>query len=197
MKQFFVELLKDLDKLTGIKQYDRLCQLPNFRDEINKLIEILCRVCDQYSFIPDEAKKQIISEAVIADPEFIGLNAKFIAKSLNVKREFYLGKPDDVVISPDALTGEAREQKLKEWAEALSKLESNVITRVDIYQTVREQWKPKEGTEKYKPVDHDLATKHQRHLEYVKTNYDPRTGKPLPEWLPEEKWLEEIEKSRG
>lgn len=196
MRDFFKNLLQNLDKLTGLQQYAKLCQTANPKEEIKTLLDILCRVCDQYSFIPDDAKKQIIGEAVITDPEFIGLNAKFIAKSLNVKREFYLGKPDDVVISPDALTGEAREQKLKEWAEALSKLESNVITRVDIYQTIREQWKPKEGTEKYKPVDHDLATKHQRHLEYVKTNYDPRTGKPLPEWLPEEKWLEEIEKSR-
>lgn len=188
MRDFFKNLLQNLDKLTGIQQYSKLCQTANPKEEIKTLLDILCRVCDQYSFMPDEAKKQIISEAVITDPEFIGLNAKFIAKSLNIKREFYMGRPDDVVISPDALTGEAREQRLKEWADALAKLECNVISRVDIYQTVREQWRPKEGTEKYKPLDPELAIKHQKHLDYVKNNYDPRTGKPLPEWMSEDDW---------
>lgn len=191
MRDYFKNLLQHLDKLTGLQQYAKLCQTPNPKEEIKTLLDILCRVTDQYSYIPDESKKQIINEAVISDPEFIGLNAKFIAKSLNVKKEFYLGNPDDVVISPDALTGEAREQWLKKWAESLAKIESNVTSRVDIYQTVREQWQPKEGTEKYKAIDPDLVTKHQQHADYIKSNYDPRTGKPLPEWMPEDKWLEQ------
>jgi hypothetical protein len=191
MRDFFKHLLQNLDKLTGLQQYHKLCQTPDPREEIKTLLDILCRVTDQYKYIPDVAKQAIIQEAVIQDPEFIGLNAKFISKHLNLKKEFYMKENEDVAISPDALTGEAREQKLKEWAEALSKVETNLVSRVDIYKTVREQWQPKDGTEKYKPIDPDLAIKHQRHLDYVKSNYDPRTGKPLPEWMPEDKWLKE------
>lgn len=191
MRDYFLKLLQTLDKLTGMKQYEKMLQMPDFKNEINTLLDILCRVTDQYSYIPDESKKQIINEAVISDPEFIGLNAKFIAKSLNIRKEFYLGKPDDVVISPDALTGEAREQWLKKWAESLSRLEMHVTTRSDIYQKIREHWRPKEGTEEYKAIDPDLVYKHQRHADYVKSNYDARSGKPLPEWMPEDKWLEQ------
>lgn len=188
MRDYFKHLLQHLDKLTGLQQYAKLLQTANPKEEIKTLLDILCRVTDYYPFIPDEAKKAIIQEAVISDPEFIGLNAKFISKHLNLKKEFYIKEKDDVVISPDALTGEARDQRIKEFLEAISKAEVNLTDKVDVYKTVREQWRPKDGEEIYKTLDDDLVFKHQRHVEWVKANFDPRTGKPLATWVPEDKW---------
>lgn len=31
--------------------------------------------------------------------------------------------------------------------------------------------------------------RHELHLQYIRENYDPLTGKPLPGWMPENEWL--------
>lgn len=191
MREFFLNLLQNLDKISGLKQYEKLCQTEKPKEEIKMLLDILCRVCDQFPFIPFEDKKRIISDAAIADAEFIGLNAKIIFKWLNAKRSNYIKESkDEVVISPDALTGDAMQKRLDEWLQAVNSVDVNLTNRVDIYQTVREQWKPKEGTPAYKHQDDTLVINHQRHLEYLKANYEARSGKPLPTWMPENEWIE-------
>lgn len=184
MRNYFKSLLKTLDKLTGIKQYEKLCQSKNPKEEITLLLDILCRVCDHFPYIPDEAKKQIIDDAVISDAEFIGLNAKFIAKSLNLKKEFYMNQKDDVVISPEALTGEAREQRLKEWLKAINGMEM-VQNKIDPYDHIK-SIQPKDG-QVYVPKEIN-EYEYQRHLEYVQDNFDPITGNKLPTWISEEEY---------
>jgi hypothetical protein len=189
MREFFYHLLQNLDKLAGLKQFEKLLQTQDAKQEINNLLDILCRVSDQFPYIPEEDKKRIIQDATIADQEFMGLNAKIIYKWLNAKRDLYIREAkDEVVIHPEALTGEAMQKRLDEWKQSVAKLETTATTRVDIYQTVREQWKPKEGTDLYKPTDPGLVFNHQRHLQYLKENYDPKTGKELPNWISEDEW---------
>lgn len=190
MRDYFLNLLQNLDKLTGMKQYEKLLQMPDYKSEINHLLDILCRVCDQFPFIPDDDKGRIISDAVIADQDFIGLNAKIIFKWLNLKKQSYFKEMAHQESEPSAppLEGEALEKRLAEWQESLAKLQTNYVQRVDIYQTVREQWQPKEGTEKYTPRNDGFVSEHQRHLDWIKANFDARTGKPLPTWVPEDKW---------
>lgn len=171
-----------LDKLTGNKQYERLCDGKNPKEEITLLLDILCRVCDQYPFIPDEAKKQIISDAVIADAEFIGLNAKFVAKSLNAKKDFHINKKDDVVIHPEALTGEAREAALKKWLEAINGLPM-LDNKVDRFDHIR-QIQPNDG-QVYMPKPQN-EYEYRRHLNYIQDNFDPKTAEKLPTWISEE-----------
>jgi hypothetical protein len=183
MRDYFLSLLQTLDKLTGIRQYEKLCSMKDFKTEINLLLDILCRVTDQYGFIPDEHKKQIISDAVISDQEFIGLNAKFIAKSLNIKREFYLKTNDEPVISPDALTGEARENRLKEWMTAINGLEmTKTVNKFDHIKSIQ----PADG-QAYKPKQTN-EYEYRRHLDYIQDNYDPKTGEALPTWQSEEEY---------
>lgn len=184
MREYFLNLLKNLDKLTGMKQYEKLCQMKNPKEEIKILLDILCRVCEHFFYIPDDAKKQIIDEAVISDQDFIGLNAKFIAKSLNAKKEFYMSQKDDVVISPEALTGEARQQRLKEWMKKVNGMEM-VQNKPDPYEHIR-SIQPKDG-QVYtpKPVN---EYQYQRHIEYVKDNFDAVSGHKLPTWISEEEY---------
>lgn len=188
MRKFFYNLLQNLDKLTGMKQYEKLLQTENFKEEIKILLDILCRVSDLFPFIPDYDKQRIINAAVITDSEFIGLNAKVIYKWLNAQKDRYfqeLAHRENESNEPP-LEGEALQKKLAEWQEALAKMEINYTQRVDIYKTVREQWKPKEGTEIYRPtVDAQVLYEKERHLKYIAANYDSKTAKPLPGWIEE------------
>jgi hypothetical protein len=184
MREYFKTLLQNLDKLTGMKQYEKLCQTEKPKEEIKTLLDILCRVCDQFPFIPDEDKKAIINDAVIADQEFIGLNAKIIYKWLSVKKEFYTKPSGEPEISPDALTGEAREQRLKEWLAAINGMEM-VQTKVDPFGNIK-AIQPVDGVT-YTPKPVNLYEK-QRHLDYVQDNYDAKTGNKLPTWISEEEY---------
>lgn len=183
MRDYFKNLLQNLDKLTGMKQYEKLCQAENPKEEIKTLLDILCRVCEQFPFIPDEAKKQIINDAVISDGDFIGLNAKFIAKSLNLKKEFYMNLKDDVVIHPEALTGEAREKRLQEWLKEINGMP--MLQKEDAFARIKA----------IQPVDGQVYTPHhqneyerQRHFDYIQDNFDSITGQKLPTSISEEEY---------
>ena len=187
MRAYFKQLLKNLDKLTGIRQYEKLCQTPKPKEEIKLLLDILCRVTDQFQYIPDDQKKHIIDDAVISDQEFIGLNAKFIAKSLNAKKEFYLGKEDDVVIHPDALTGEARQARIREYLAAINGMAmvtDSTNFKEDRYAHIK-SIQPSDG-QAYKPNE-KTSYEIQRHMEYVKDNYDG-SGNKLPTWIEESEY---------
>lgn len=189
MRKYFYDLLQNLDKLTGMKQYEKLMQLSDFKKEIQTLLDILCRVSDQFPYIPDDDKKRIINDAVISDQEFIGLNAKIIYKWLSMKKEFYFNETTEPVIHPEALTGEARAKRLKEFLEAINGFEAAVTVKESPYQAIREQWKPKEGTEIYKPnTDATIMYEKERHFEYIKRHYDARSGAKLPDWIPEDEF---------
>lgn len=184
MKDYFLQLLQNLDKLTGMKQYEKLMQMSEYKREINTLLDILCRVCEQFPFIPDEDKKRIINDAVISDGDFIGLNAKFIAKSLNLRKEFYMSLKDDVAIHPDALTGEAREKRLQEWLKAINGMEM-MNTKEDPYAHIR-AIQPRDG-QAYEPQQQNEYER-QRHFDYIQDNFDSITGKILPTGISEEEY---------
>lgn len=192
MRDFFLNLLQNLDKLSGLKQYEKLCQMPNFKQEINNLLDILCRVADQFPFIADLDKQKIINDAVISDGEFIGLNARIVYKWLNAKKDFYFTelahqqtKPED-----EPLTGEAREARLKEWQEALNKTEMHMTQKNDVYAKVRDEWKPKDGIEYTPTLTADDLLKKSLHIQYLKENYHPVTKEKLDGWMPEHQWIE-------
>lgn len=181
MRDYFLQLLQNIDKLAGLKQYEKICQMNDFKKEINTLLDILCRVCSQFPFIPDDDKKRIIDDAVIADQEFIGLNAKIIYKWLSLKKEFYMKEIGEPEISPEALTGEARQNRLKEWQKAVNGLEM-VQSSTDKFDHIK-SIKPIDG-EVYVPKKQN-DYEYQRHLYYIQDNYDAKTGKELPTWISE------------
>lgn len=195
MRSYFLTLLQNLDKFTGMKQYEKLLQTPDYKKEINTLLDILCRVTDQFPYIPDADKQRIISDSVISDPEFIGLNAKIVSRWLNQKKDIFFKElaHQENESKDEPLTGEAMQQRIDEWLHAVNEIEDNFKVEKS-YHVVRDQWRPKEGTPIYQPTrDTSILSNHQMHLEWIKANFDARTGKKLPEWMPENEWIEKQE----
>lgn len=175
MKDFFYKLLQDLDKLCGLKQYEKLMQSNDRKTEINTLLDILCRVTDQFTYIPAKDQQRIISEAVIMDMEFQGLNARIVWKWLNAKKDIYFQEIAHVPSQNDSvpLTGEAREARLKEWQEALNAL-PYVNSKPVSFEKVRDISTSTESG--YKP-NHEATEKHARHIAWIQANYNPITQK--------------------
>lgn len=194
MKEFFFNLLKQLDKLTGIRQYDKLQATSDPAKEVSELIEILCRVCNQFPFIPDKSKQDIIAAAVVADQEFIGLNAKIVFKWLQAQRDRFIGTGNQFVeVEPQAppLTGEARDKRIEEVINAIAKCETNFgrSSNDQLRDYFNKLYTPTGTEQRPKPTSEEEVYARMMHVEYLKTNYDARTKEKLPTWMPEEQWL--------
>jgi hypothetical protein len=124
MREYFLDLLQELDKLTGIKQWDRV---QHDLEELNNLLDILVRTSQTFPLIPTDAQKSILSHAVISDGDFIGLNAKFVYKSLAAHKDRYFKEaahiPSEPTHNKPPLEGEARQKALSEWLKSLQGFE--------------------------------------------------------------------------
>jgi hypothetical protein len=137
MREFFYNLLQELDKLTGIKQWDRV---QHDEEELHKLLDVLVNTCLTFQAIPENAQKSILRQSVISDGDFIGLNAKFVYKSLAAHRDRYFKEaahiPDKVDPNWKPLEGEARQEKLKEWMSKLQEFGEKVTTQSHVQELV-------------------------------------------------------------
>jgi hypothetical protein len=127
MKQFFLDLLNQLDKLTGIKQMDKLMNTEDPEKEVDELLTILVKTCEVFKLIPETDQKSIISHCVVSDGEFIGLNAKIVYKWLNAQKDRYFKEaahiPSEPTHNKPPLEGEARQKALNEWLKSLQGFE--------------------------------------------------------------------------
>lgn len=79
MKEFFLDLLDDLEILTGLKQLEKLQAKPEL---YRKLVDELTEVCARFP-LTEKAMQAALREAVMNDGDFIGLNVKWVRKVLN------------------------------------------------------------------------------------------------------------------
>jgi hypothetical protein len=142
MRDFFLNLLNNLDKLAGLKQLDKIYAIHgddtgSAKKEINMLLDVLCRVSSQFPFIPEHEQEKIITQAVISK-DFPNLNANVVWHWLNEHKDKYFKEshhvPKEQVAEP--LTGEARAKWLAEWNKSLANTEqmivSNKMSRAEI-----------------------------------------------------------------
>ncbi len=196
MREYFEQLLNSLESLTGLKQLERISQKRDAGLELNNLLDVLCRVCSLFPYIPDDAKKNIISDSVITDQDFIGLNAKIIYKWLNLRKDIYFKEVahQESEQSAPPVTGEKREEWLKIWEQTLDKMsDSFVVKPVSNAEIMREKFVGNltESTN-YKSLSEEQVNKKMIHLEYLKANYDPLTKNCLETWLPEDEWIKKV-----
>lgn len=190
MKEFFLEILNSLDKLTGLKQMEKLGAMPDPKKEVNELLDILCRVSSQFPLIPKEDQKKIVRQAVISDPELTSLNARIVYKWLNTYRDKYFKEAAHIPEEQDPnwkpLEGTERQKKLNEWMESLSKIESKVITKSHV--KTWEETLPRKNENAYPSTKAEDVLKAELHLQWIRENHD-RDGNPLPTYVEEEIWL--------
>lgn len=80
MKDFFTLLLNKIEVLTGIRQLERLQTKPL---QLKELLDLCTEASLQFP-VKEEIMKNVLMDAVSNDPDFIGLNVKWIRKTLNL-----------------------------------------------------------------------------------------------------------------
>lgn len=173
MKDFFKSLLTRLKALCGLNQYLTMLESEKGKEEILALLDVLCRVCDQYPMIPDADKQKIIENGVIHDAEFTGLNARVIARWLNQHKERYISmasqaqeeKPDRKVLTPDEYA-----PYLEEWLEQVKKIGNPDLTQEQRIENRRKQFfgKDVEGPSNYPSTTIEQYEAREMELEAAK-----------------------------
>jgi hypothetical protein len=125
-----LDLLQELQKLTGIKQFENMnLESDEGKKDLGELLDILVRTCETFPLIPKDAQKSILSHAVISDGDFIGLNAKFVYKSLAAHRDRYFKEAAHIPTKePEGykpVDDERRAEWLKEWNKSLEGFSQN------------------------------------------------------------------------
>lgn len=191
MREFYLNLLQNMNKLTGFNQYNKLRELPNYKDEINGLLDVLCRVSDIFKYIPEDAQKNIISDSIITDSEFTGLNARIVYKWFNLRKDIYYKEIAHIETQnqPEPVTGQKREEWLKIWTQQLDSISDEFSVKpVSNAEIMREKFMGNQSEpSSYKP-DQEKGKAKLVHMEYVKANYDT-AGYCLETWLPEDEWI--------
>lgn len=194
MRQFFLNVLQNLDMLTGLRQYEKLRELPNYKDELNRLLDALCKVSELFPYIPEDAKKNIVSDSVITDMEFTGLNARIIYKWFNLRKDIYFKEVAHIPAEHEQpVTGDKREEWLKIWQQELSKFnttntaqeQKNTGTRMreELYKDMTE-----EQIKEIEKAREQATEAIKRKQAYQDSNYD-KEGNALENWIPEDEWM--------
>lgn len=174
MREFFKQLLTDLKRLCGLNQLQALNDMAEPRKEIGALLDVLCRVADQYPMIPDADKQKIIENGVIHDTEFTGLNARVIARWLNQHKERYItmqAKVESEVRTGKVLTPDEYAPYLQEWLEQVKKIGNPDVSPEQRVENRRRQFfgKDVEGPTNYPSTTVEQYEARQLEIEAAKT----------------------------
>lgn len=198
MRLFFLELLNNLHILTGLRQLEKILNsapsVDEGKEEVNQLIEMMLKVSLQFPYIPERDQRNIISNAVITDGEFTGLNARIIYKWLAIHKDKYFKESQHIQVKEDEnwqpLTGEARLARIKEWEKSLAPM----MERVNVTDRIGQKENLILGHERQERIVHSSTPSEEverifLHNQWIVDNFDKKTGQKLPTWISEEEWL--------
>lgn len=195
MREYFYNLLERLDKLTGHRQLEKLMTAEKPEDEINELLDVLCRTSDLFPLIPKNDQKAIISHAVVADGEFIGLNAKIVYKWLNAQKDRYFKEaahiPSEVDPNWKPVGDEERAKWLREWHTKVTDFENKATTQSHVQELVA-KLPPKEKGISYPSTSAEKVLATELHLQYLREMN--ATGLPREQWISEQQWIDNLNK---
>jgi hypothetical protein len=198
MRDFFKDELKALERKTGLKQYEKILAAEKWEIELKELLDELCRVCNQFDYIPNEDKAKIIRQNILTDQEFIGFNARIIYKWLLSARSVYfkeLAHQEQQEEQKPILEGAARDAKLKEWLAALGD-GVKAVPQLSPTEVKREgRIEVEKKVTGYVPdVDPvEWERQYQLRKQYRLENYNVITGEKLPTWISEQEWIKKQE----
>lgn len=168
MFAFFYSEFESLRAKTGIKQWEQLNEQPERDKAIHDVIDLMVQECQKppYHVVRDEVKQRVISRAVVEDPDFIGLNARFVQRALN---KWWLVNGDRVMeamnehkVEDKIELSPAQKRKIDELAnkyvsELLQGNGPRMIPKVEHHEKVGAEWKSdlerKAVSVQYQPPD--------------------------------------------
>lgn len=128
MRDFFKrEVLDRTYEIFGVRQTD---EEKMSDDDIKFLLDGLCQVSKNYSYIPEEDQKNIIRACMLSDKTYRNINLRLVAGwlELNGKKWFteiaHRETKQDENYKP--LEGEEREAMLKMWQNALQNMNESL-----------------------------------------------------------------------
>ncbi len=126
MKDFLKSELKTLKAKTGLNQYETFSAMPDAENQIRILLDSMVLACNEFPYIPEFDKCQIIQKMIVQDQDFTALNSRAVWKWLNMHKDVYWGKikheQEKEVIHPP-LT----EEEKKELAEELERRKQSAL----------------------------------------------------------------------
>ena len=204
MKAFFEQCLRDLHRLTGLKQYIEICNKPTeseAKEEMDTIVAGMVRVSEKFNYIPQDAQKRIVLHQIVSDPEMYALNAKMVYKWFNAVSDKYWHESGhletnalrDQEVAPVELSDETQAM-IKDY---LHKLSSG---------TVKEVPKPSKFELEVIKNEDDLRSKgavsvgipftsekellkRDLHRQWIAECVNPITGKLIEDKLDEREWL--------
>lgn len=84
---------------------------------------------------------------------------------------------------------EARKRLWKRSFYAMSQMKGKYIPKISESE-IMEEGRQKPKRELYPKTPISMIEQRELHIQWIQENYDPYTGKPLPNWIPESEWLE-------
>lgn len=167
MKDFFLEILINLDKLTGLKQYEKLLACADWKKEVNDLLHILVGICELFPYIPEKDQQRIIRDSVISDLELTSLNAKIVYKWLSQHKDRYFKEVQHIPsVTPEdyqPVSDERRKEYLDKWLNIVNQFEDRKILPLPPDEVLKEgQVRPKR--EPYHPPGMDYYNERKAKL---------------------------------
>lgn len=179
MRQFFLDLLNNLDKLAGLRQAEKIYASHDdpaeAKKEISQLITVLVSVADQFTTIPEEHKQRIIRNAVMTDPEFTSLNARIVYKWLNGQKDkFYkelahqptVIKEEDKPIPKD---DPRYDDYCEQWKKALAPMEERI--NITAKREVTILGHERQGRTNYTPLSDEEVIQRENHRRELAEQY--------------------------
>jgi hypothetical protein len=194
MRDFFKQELKSLSRNTGLKQYEKILELEGWEKETSELLDALCKVCNQFDYIPNEDKAKIIKQNIITDQEFTGFNARIIYKWLSQAKSVYFKEAAHVPSGPSEsapiLEGEERKKMLQKWLESLgegvksvpkmTESEIKATGKIDVVEKKATGYSPRvitvEEFEKGEAIKREAAIKYREIYDFSKFKHYPIEG---------------------
>lgn len=197
MKEFLLNLLNNLDKLAGLRQIENIyaahSDANEARREINTLLDLLVNICNQFHYIPDQDKQNIIHHNVVTDQDFKSLNARIVYKWLNAQKDKYYKELAHIPTEPSAPPIPKDDPRYDDYCKQMLAALAPMEARINTTSAKREVLilgHERQGPTDYTPLSEDDVTRREKHLRYIKENFDAKTGKKLPDWMEEKDWNE-------
>ncbi len=129
MKEFFIECLKNLEALTGIRQLFFLQSDPEGAKKKDVLIDGMVLVSKKFDYIPEETQQKYIRKMMVEDQNYESLNSRVIWKWLDMHKVNHITHShfdEDALTQYEPASPEVADYWANKWKEELAKVGQSV-----------------------------------------------------------------------